>query len=1136
MKRFFISIFLLACFSLPLSHAQINRTTKTKIADMLAQMPVKKHSREVKLMKELLELQASDNVLPGLFSKLSADQLEKDLAVRYTLKSLSAYASGSSIQENDRRALSEAFVLAIKNEENTEIQSFLIRQLRFFAKQEATAPLAAYLSDSRLYFDAAMALVHIHTPEALNEVEQAAKTSKGKTQESLIEMLAGTGHSCDVDWLLSMKSSNPGLQKVRLHALAVTGNAKAFPALANAAKEVSFKFEKTNAAGSLETYAKVLARQGKDALAKKTLKLLLKQKKADVLHLRAAAMGAYAQYYGQEILPELIKDIDHRDFEHRGSVRAFLAKMKGGEVSKKLLKALERSNGKVKEEIIHLLGIRRDQNAVGPLMRIVKSKNGKQQQAALVALGRIQKHDVFPTCAYLLKNGEEPVMKEVAKVLKTYATNEQIDQLAGEFNQYPNAAQPSLVQIISEKRNEKHAPLLLAQLKSSKPELKNAAQKYLSRVVRAQDAQPLISALLAADQDNEISNLQHALVASCKKHPKCKQSDCVIEALQNTDHKSRLLAVLPEIGEKKGLKTLQKHLDNADPNISSTAHQALLSWPGTEAIPFIFHVLKSDQKSYQNKAFSGCLSLIQHPSVNNTQRLLLTRKLYAFAQNAEQRKAAVRSLAYVQHINSLAFLESLFDQPEVQQVAVLAAMKVALPKQGNSTGLQGEYVHQVLQKVTSLMDHPEGKYYKQSIRNYVAKDSKNEGFYPLFNGKTLEGWQGFTTDPVKKTKLSKEKLALMQAKANERMKQHWSAKNGLIRFKGKGENLCTVKEYKDFELYVDWKIGKEGDSGIYLRGSPQVQIWDTSRKTWGASYGSGGLYNNTGKENRSPLKKADNPIGDWNTFYIKMKDEIVTVYLNGELVVDHMKMENYWDRSQPIFPAGPIELQAHGTDIAFRNIFIHEIKDNEYQLTEEGKKAGFVSLFNGKDLDNWQGDKNSYKVKDNLLCVVPTKGHGGNLYTQKEYADFDYRFEFKLTAGANNGLGIRAPLKGDAAYAGMELQILDNTAPMYANLEEYQYHGSVYGIKAAKRGFLKPVGEWNKERVVVKGDHIRVYLNGTLITDCRLNKALKHGPKDKKKHPGALNKKGYIGFLGHGSRLWFRNIRIKDLSKEKPNL
>jgi hypothetical protein len=332
-------------------------------------------------------------------------------------------------------------------------------------------------------------------------------------------------------------------------------------------------------------------------------------------------------------------------------------------------------------------------------------------------------------------------------------------------------------------------------------------------------------------------------------------------------------------------------------------------------------------------------------------------------------------------------------------------------------------------------------------------------------------------------------------------------------------------------MFVDWKITKDGDAGIYLRGTPQVQIWDTSRVDVSAQVGSGGLYNNQ-KNPSKPLILADNAIGDWNNFHIIMKGDRVTVYLNGKLVVDNVILENYWDRNMPIFPEEQIELQAHGTHVAYRDIYIREIPQAKaFTLSDEEKKEGFKVLFDGTNMYHWTGNTQSYVVEDGDMVIRPEKGSGGNLYTKEEYSDFIFRFEFQLTPGANNGLGIRTPLEGDAAYVGMELQILDNEADVYKNLQKYQYHGSVYGVIPAKRGYLKPTGEWNYEEVIVKGPKIKVILNGTTILDGDITEAKEKGTADHREHPGLKRDSGHIGFLGHGSVVRFRNIRVKDLSK-----
>jgi hypothetical protein len=203
------------------------------------------------------------------------------------------------------------------------------------------------------------------------------------------------------------------------------------------------------------------------------------------------------------------------------------------------------------------------------------------------------------------------------------------------------------------------------------------------------------------------------------------------------------------------------------------------------------------------------------------------------------------------------------------------------------------------------------------------------GFTALFNGKDLTGWQGVIELP-KRNRMSKLELERAQYIAKLKpLEGHWSVKDGVIHYDGKGNSLQTVKDYGDFEMYVDWKIREKGDSGIYLRGNPQVQIWDSDhlaeslKRDWHT--GSGGLWNNKNHPNQ-PLKKADRPIGEWNTFRILMKGDKVTVWLNGEKVVDDTPLENYWEKNQPLPATGPIELQHHGDELWFKNIYIRELK------------------------------------------------------------------------------------------------------------------------------------------------------------------------------------------------------------------
>lgn len=412
--------------------------------------------------------------------------------------------------------------------------------------------------------------------------------------------------------------------------------------------------------------------------------------------------------------------------------------------------------------------------------------------------------------------------------------------------------------------------------------------------------------------------------------------------------------------------------------------------------------------------------------------------------------------------------------------------------------------------------------------NHPPKD-----FTALFNGKDLSGWHGMPTfDPRKLAAMPEDQRAMQIDKWNNDLKKHWKVENGELVNDGHGVYLTTDKDYGDFELLIDYKMLPKGDSGIYLKGTPQVQIWDYTKEggKWklGADKGSGGLWNNSpGARGKDPLVLADKPFGQWNHFRILMLGERVTVYLNDKLVVKHARLENYFNRKLPLLPKGPIQLQTHGSEIRWRNIFVREIPASEANqlLREMSGDKGFETVFNGKDFSGWAGPVQNYEVKEGAIVCKPHKGR--TIYTREEFGDFVARLEFKMPkqGGGNNGLAIRYPGKGDTAYAGMcELQVLKDD---YKGIDPRQAHGSAYGMVAAQRGYQRPIGEWNYQEVAVKGPTIQVELNGTRILDCDLSKVKEFMAK--RAHPGKDRTSGHFGFAGHNDPVAFRNIQIKRL-------
>lgn len=418
--------------------------------------------------------------------------------------------------------------------------------------------------------------------------------------------------------------------------------------------------------------------------------------------------------------------------------------------------------------------------------------------------------------------------------------------------------------------------------------------------------------------------------------------------------------------------------------------------------------------------------------------------------------------------------------------------------------------------------------------NALALNQPPPGFTALFNGQDLAGWRGGDTfDHRKYLAMPPDQRAAQDAEWTADMRKHWRVENGELVNDGNGKYATTEKDYGDFELLVEYKTVPLADSGVYLRGCPQVQIWDYTEKEkfpLGANKGSGGLWNNSpGAPGKDPLVLADKPFGQWNSFRILMVGARVSVWLNGKLVVNFANLENYYDRKTPIPPKGPIELQTHGGEIRWRNIYIREIGPAEAnRILERHGGKGFKSAFDGRDFDGWAGPLSEYEVKDGAICC--RRGKGGTIYTQDEYSDFMARLEFKLPPGGNNGLAIRYPGHGDTAYDGMcELQVLDDNYEKATGekIDPRQAHGSAYGMVAAARGYQRPIGDWNFEEVTVKGSKIKVELNGTVILDCDLanvTEFMHNSP-----HPGKDRTSGHFGFAGHNDPVCFRKIQIKPL-------
>jgi len=962
----------------------------------------------------------------------------------------------------------------LKNEVAIDKKQRALQALEFVAQEEAIELVKSYLQDPQLQGAATRTLTAIfpYAKEKVSAVLSAALQQDQSTNFSLIQALISTGNTKVIPVLeKAYPQKDARSNELLLQGLAQFAQPSSKAILQQAAANVQYKFDAQQAFASYVLYLK-------NTKSVSDLNTLSKSS-AITASSKSLIASALIELSTKPIVTawEQFTSLD------KASSQAILNKMvKTARKVDWLFVANKFNQLSITKQIDLLDAItaaRSKESAI--FLSNLQSKNTHVRTSLANALISVSKESAFPKVWKMLNEGNLDGIS-VGQSLKNIAVSNQLKSLVNSFDRLSSQQQVALLLYGASRKWESVSSHMWNAIQSNHSN-RLAGFLALPDLAKLQDFEIIAGKLGQTDVDAEISSL-HTCVGN-------------------------FLKTNPELGSKL----------HAFASKSAHAINYINFLNELESLSLVYQLAKKSKSEEAIKAYVR----INAKSLNSTQQLLHYRNALALTSNPALREDIYRRLLKCPSISTLRVLKDGVKEIAGKSVIAdgMAAMFISNPE------LQSQMTKEWLQEVMPFISTAE---LKNNLSKEFAKTAGKTGFYSMFNGKDLAGWKGLVDNPVKRRLMHPDTLAKKQIKANESMRKGWFAKDGELHFTGHGENLCSVKDYQDFEMFVDWKIESMGDAGIYLRGSPQVQIWDVANLRVGAQVGSGGLYNNQKNPNK-PSKVADNPIEEWNSFRIIMKGERVTVYLNGELVVDNVVLENYWDRKIPIFIKDAIELQAHGDHIVYRDIYVKELESQPlYEVSKEEKEQGFEALFDGQSLFQWTGNTVDYVPENGDLVIYPKRGGKGNIYTKKEYDNFHLKFEFQLTPGANNGLGIRTPVEGDAAYVGMELQILDNTAKVYEKLQPYQYHGSVYGIIPAKRDYLKPVGEWNYQEVIAQGNRIQVILNGETILDGDIAEATKNGTPDHKEHPGLFNKTGHIGFLGHGSELRFRNIRIKELS------
>ena len=1110
-----------------------------RVSSLLERFPADTAEARNALCVELLGLGPAG--LAETLARVEPPGGANDAKARFAVNGLAVYVTRKGA-ESERLLFIRALLAALARASDKDVAAFFISQVQLAGRTEAVKPLARYLADEALAGPAAAALQTIGGTEAAKTLVKALGRPPLSAHLSIVEALGAMRAREAVPRLLVLAENDDGsyLRRAARAALAEIGDPSADPVLSKVLV-ASPQAERAEAPALYLRFARRLKEAGgtSEALAAARAVLAAYDRPEDS-QVGAEALTLIVSLLGCErAFPDLAKAVDGPSRALRAAALELAAKGHlSGPADRPFPKGQERvvgcpiapwiekakaSSPEIRAAIITALGDRLE--AQFYIRQCLQAPDKTVRLAAIRSdphrVGQAQY--LFPLLA--ASDAEEASALKAA--LLQFHADKVVPDAARLIDETSHPGKAVLIDILGEKGARSEFGRVFELAGDPDPATRAAAMGALAKLAGEGDLPDLVGLLEKATDADDIINLQGAVAAAAARGADPARKGAALVDLMNgatPARKAAILRVLPKVGGGLALRAAVAETGGPDAQVQTAAVYALSQWPDFAAAGELLRVATTTaSKRDRLLAVDGYVRLVGRANMTGPRKLALFQDLLGQAFDDADKKAVLTGVAAVREPEALRLLAARLDDPVLGDTAAAGLLDLASEQAPHERWLSGHEAYSVLRRVQARAASDQDEY--DRFGALIAERLRQGGFVPLFDGRTLAGWKGLVTDPPARAKMSPAELAEAQTAADERMRAHWKAVDGVLAFDGKGESLSTAADYADFELLVDWKIEKGGDSGLYLRGSPQVQIWDPDANP----AGSGGLYNNQ-KGPSAPAEKADRPVGEWNAFRIVMIGDRVTVYLNDKRVVDNVVLENYWERDKPIYPTGQVELQAHGNPLYFRNLFIREIPRDTPSagLAPAEADEGFVPLFNGRDLAGWTGGGGGYAAEDGKIVVHPERG-GGNLYTEKEYSDFVLRFEFKLTPAANNGLGVRAPLEGDAAYAGMELQILEDGSPVYWGLRPYQYHGSIYGVVPARRGVLRPVGEWNTEEVTVKGRRVTVMVNGVVIVDADLDAASAGGTIDGREHPGLTRDSGHIGFLGHGSIVEFRDIRIKEL-------
>ena len=1089
------------------------RTITTIVADALDQLPAVKQKTYNNVMAELASTGA-DGIAQLAGMLVPADK-GKNAAIEYALYGVVSYVTAPD-KTIERAGVRKGLMMGIDKCTDNPNKAFLMNMLQRCAVAEDASFFVKYAKDEYLADWAINGLACMEGTEAA--ILELMKTD-GACREKLAYVAGDKKLEAAEPILLGwLKTADATTARAIYQSLAQCGTSLSIPVLSKAPMKVNYESIENDVADAYLRLLKRLVTEDQAKPAVTAAKALLKD--TDKSYLRGAALEVIVLAEGKKAQPLVLAALKDSHRDYRVNALRLSENFADDAWYASVAKILKTKGDKeVKADVLNWLGTNHVKSQIDAVVANMSSTNDEIALAAIAAAGKIGGETALEALLAQLKG------KNVSAATKALlAFNGKINEGIVKALDADKATQIKALDIASTRSIESASDKIFAMLGNSDAEISAAAYKALAGVVEPTDFSRL-SELIEQEDGKHTAEIQQALKNALISLPADKQFAIVMPFVNKSANPSLYYPVLAQVGSTEAIAEIMKGYNG---NYKQEALASLLTVDNATMVDILYNIALKDQANAQ-AALARYTHLVSKSANTPVRKYQLYRKALEIATDTKVQNSLLNLLGGTNTYQALLLADKYMANAATAETAAQAVRSIASKNVGN---FGGEPVRKALEKAIEVfkkVGDADAGYAIDDIKGILQKLPET-AYVPVFGNET---WSAVALNPVEKASMKAKKIKKAEALAAETASKVWKATDtGMVYVGGEAATMGSGKNYENFELMFEWK--GEGKAGFGVRSIPQIDLGGER---------SGTLSGNLNDKFTS--KVVDNTVGEWNTVYVKVMNDRVTVQVNGIETASNVILENVWDRNIPAFIEGQLLLVGDGSPIEFREMYIRELPSTPiFKLSEEEVKEGFEVLFDGTSMHKWTGNTVDYIPENGTIYVSAQYGGIGNLYTKKEYSDFIFRFEFAFTRqGANNGVGVRTPMGVDAAYEGMEIQILDHDAPIYKNLREYQQHGSVYGIIPAKRVKFPALGEWNTEEIRVIGDQVTVIVNGEVILDgnireaCQGHNVSEDGSKrnpytvDKNNHPGLFNKRGHIGFLGHGEGLKFRNVRIKDLSK-----